>query len=91
MSPPWKPPAPESITCHPADRPNLDEQLPTARVYGEPLPPGVPILEDGGVTLGTIRVRIEGREHSVTLGRLPEARWLYCDPVTGLPIGRISP
>lgn len=88
--PDWLPKL-ESITVHPADRPNLDEQLPTARVYGEPVPADTPILEDVGLTLGTIRVRIGGRDHTVTLSRLPEARWLLCDPVTGLPHGAITP
>ena len=85
------PPTPESITVHPADRPNLDEQLPTARVYGEPVPSATPILEDAGMTPGTVRVRIDGRDYTCTLGRRPEPRWLICDPITGRPLADPGP
>ncbi|HEU5429549.1 MAG TPA: hypothetical protein VFU74_21900 [Actinocrinis sp.] len=85
----WRPPVCESITCHPVDRPYLNEQLPTARVYGEPLPDGCLILEDPRMTRGTLRVRIEGRDMVVTLGQAPEPRWVKCDPVTGVPIGAL--
>lgn len=82
-------PVPESITCHPADRPELDRQLPTARVYGQPVPSGLPILESVAVPMGTIRVRIDGKDITVTLGHHPDARWLLADPITGLPLGNI--
>lgn len=83
----WRPPAAESLTVHPADRPYLDEQLPTARIYGEPLPDGCLILEDPMVTPGTLRVRIEGSDIVATLGKPPEPRWLRCDPITGRVLG----
>lgn len=82
----WRPPVAESLTVHPGDRPYLDEQLPTARVYGEPLPDGCLILEDPRMTPGTLRVRIEGEDIVVTLGQPPEPRWVRCDPASGLPI-----
>lgn len=82
----WRPPVCESLTVNPADRPHIDEQLPTARVYGEPLPDGCLILEDPRMTPGTLRVRIEGNDFTVTLGRTPEPRWVKCDPATGLPL-----
>lgn len=86
----WRPPVCESLTVHPADRPYLDEQLPTARVYGEPLPDGCLILEDPSMVPGTLRVRIEGQDTVVTLGRSPEPRWVRCDPITGLPVGTVG-
>lgn len=76
----WRPPVCESLTVHPADRQHLDEQLPTARVFGEPLPDGCLILENPNVAPGTLRVRIEGADHIVTLGQPPEPRWERCDP-----------
>lgn len=87
----WRPPVCESITVHPADRMYLDEQLPTARVYGEPLPDGCLILEDPSMTPGTLRVRIEGCDTVVTLGQAPEPRWVKCDPASGLPVGDSYP
>lgn len=75
----WRPPVAESLTVHPVDRACLDEQLPTARVYGEPLPDGCLILEDPRMTPGTLRVRIEGSDITVTLGEPPEPRWVRCD------------
>jgi hypothetical protein len=83
---PW-PPAPESLTIHPADRRNLDEQVPSARVYGEPVPTSTPIIEDPNMMPGTLRVRVDGRDVTCTLDRLPAPRWLICDPVTGWPPG----
>lgn len=83
----WRPPVAESLTVHPSDRPYLDEQLPTARVYGEPLPDGCLILEDPRMTPGTLRVRIEGKNLTVTLGQPPEPRWVRCDEHTGIPLG----
>lgn len=82
----WRPPVAESLTVHPADRPYLNERLPTARVYGEPLPDGCLILEDPHMTPGTLRVRIEGDDLTVTLGEPPEPRWVRCDPFTGRPL-----
>jgi len=83
-------PAPESITVHPAERHYLNEQLPTARVYGEPIPPECQIIESVAITYGTIRIRIDGADITVTLGRMPEPRWLIADPISGLPLGRIT-
>jgi hypothetical protein len=83
----WRPPVTESLTVHPADRQHLNKQLPTARIYGEPLPDGCLILEDPTMTVGTLRVRIEGHDITVTLDRAPAPRWMRCDPVTGLPPG----
>ncbi len=81
----WRPPVVESLTIHPADRHYLNEQLPTARVFGEPLPDGCLILENPSVTLGTLRLRIEGKDTTVTLGQPPKPRWERCDPLDGLP------
>lgn len=83
-----RPPVLESITCHPANRHALDAQLPTARVFGEPLPAGTLILESVSVHIGTLRLRIEGEDTTVTFGAQPEVRWLRADPATGLPIGQ---
>lgn len=79
----WRPPVVESVTVHPADRLYFDEQLPTARAFGEPLPDGCLILESPNVARGTIRVRIEGDDTTVTLGKPPEPRWVRCDPLGG--------
>jgi len=87
----WRPPVAESLTVHPVDRPYLNEQIPTARVYGEPLPDGCLILEDPRMTPGTLRVRIEGDDITVTLGRAPKPRWVRCDPATGVPPGTALP
>lgn len=83
-----RPPVLESITCHPGDRARLDEQLPTARVFGEPLPDGTLILESIGVQLGTLRLRIEGEDMTVAFPPPPPApqRWIRCDQF-GLPLG----
>lgn len=70
----WRPPVVESLTVHPVDRQYLDEQLPTVRTFGEPLPNGCLILENASVARGTIRLRIEGKDTTVTLGRPPEPR-----------------
>lgn len=83
-------PAPESITIHPADRAEFNRQLPTARVYGQPLPPGLPIFESVAVPIGAIRIRINGADITVTLGRAPTPRWLIADAATGLPLGRTT-
>lgn len=83
----WRPPVCESLTVHPTDRPSLEEQVPTARVFGEPLPDGCLILEDPSMTPGTLRARIEGNDMTVTLGKPPEPRWVKCDPAGGLPVG----
>lgn len=85
----WRAPVAESLTVHPADRPYLDEQLPTARVFGEPLPDGCLILEDPSVCLGTVRLRVEGNDITATLGKPPEPRWIRCDPITGTPVGTV--
>lgn len=85
----WRPPVAESLTVHPADRSALNGQLPTARVYGEPLPDGCLILEDPRMTPGTLRVRIEGSDLTVTLGLPPTPRWVRCDPATGIPLGTV--
>lgn len=82
-----KPPAPESITVHPADRDNFNQQLPTATIYGEPIPADCPVLEDPNLTLGTIRVRIHGSDMVATPGLPPEPKWIRCDPYTGIPYG----
>jgi hypothetical protein len=69
----------ESITVHPGERWNLDQQLPTALVYGQPIPEGVTVIESAGVTLGTIRLRFDdGKDVTCTLGDPPPApqRWL---------------
>lgn len=81
-----RPPVLESITCHPFDRPALNAQLPTARVFGEPLPDGTLILESISVQLGTLRLRIEGHDMDVTLGRMPTPRWVRVDPCTFRPV-----
>ncbi len=83
----WRSPVAESLTVHPANRQYLDEQLPNARVFGESLPDGCLILEDPCVALGTIRLRIEGKDTTVTLGEPPEPRWVRCDEFTGIPLG----
>jgi hypothetical protein len=80
-------PIPESLTIHPADRANLNEQLPTAKVYGQPIHGNTPIIEDPGMTRGTLRIRIQGSDITVTLGHGPKPRWERCNPYTGLPIG----
>jgi hypothetical protein len=82
----------ESITCHPGDRARLEKQLPTARVFGEPLPDGTLILESIGVQLGTLRLRIEGEDITVTLGDPPPEpqRWMRVDPFS-LPPVRMDP
>ncbi len=84
-----RPPVLESITCHPGDRARLNEQLPTARVYGAPLPDGTLILESIGVHLGTLRLRIEGDDTTVTFPP-PDApqKWVRCDEF-GLPFGAV--
>lgn len=82
-----KPPTPESITIHPADRANFNQQLPTATIYGEPIPDHCPIIEDPGLTPGTIRVHIHGSNMVATLGLPPEPKWLLCNPYTGIPYG----
>ena len=76
----WRPPVVESLTVHPADRRRLDEQIPTARAFGESLPDGCLILENPNITPGTIRVRIEGEDTTATLGDPPTPRWICCDP-----------
>jgi hypothetical protein len=81
----WRPPAAESLTVHPVDRRYLDDQIPTARVFGEPLPDGCLILENPNVTPGTIRLRIEGDDITVTLGEPPQPRWIRCDPLGETP------
>lgn len=83
-------PVPECITVHPADRAELDRQLPTARVYGQPIPAGLPIVESVAVPPGAIRIRINGSDVTCTLGRAPEPRWLIADPVTGRPMGEVE-
>jgi hypothetical protein len=80
-------PIPESLTIHPADRHELNRQLPTATVYGQPIHGNTPIIEDPGMTPGTLRIRIQGTDATVTLGHRPTPRWIRCDPHTGLPIG----
>lgn len=87
---PYRYPTPESITIHPADRTEFNRQLPTARVYGQPLPPDLPIHESVAVPIGAIRIRIDGKDITCTLGHAPEPRWLIADPITGLPLGRIT-
>lgn len=84
----WRPPVAESLT-HPVDRRHLDEQLPTARVFGDPLPDGCLILEDPRMTPGTIRLRIEGNDITVTLGEPPNPRWIRCDPLGETPFGTL--
>jgi hypothetical protein len=82
-----RPPVLESITCHPFDRARLDEQIPTARVFGEPLPDGTLILESVGVQLGTLRLCIEGNDMTVNFPQPYEPqRWVRCDSFTGLPL-----
>lgn len=85
----WRPPVVESLTVHPADRACLNEQIPTARAFGEPLPDGCLILESPDVTRGTLRLRVEGADVVATLGRPPEPRWVLCDPQTGFPNGGV--
>lgn len=82
----WRPPVAESLTVHPVDRQRLNEQIPTARVYGELLPDGCLILEDPGMVPGTLRLRIEGSDTTVTFAPA-EPRWVKCDPLTGIPVG----
>lgn len=85
----------ESITVHPAERWNLDEQLPTALVYGEPLPDDVTIWESELVTVGTLRLHFaDGTDVACTLGPPPSRgpqRWIKCDPATGTPYGPATP
>lgn len=81
-----RPPVLESITCHPFDRPRLDEQIPTARVFGEPLPDGTLILESIGVQLGTLRLCIEGQDMEVTFPWPYEPqRWVRCGSLADQP------
>lgn len=89
MSAHWLPKL-DSITVHPGERWSLDQQLPTARVFGEPIPADVAILESHCVTFGTIRLRFgDGSDVTCTLS-LPTQpqRWIRCDRATGTPLGR---
>lgn len=81
-------PIPESLTIHPADRGELNRQLPTATVYGQPVHGNTPIHEDPGMTRGTLLIRTQDRNITVTLGRGPKPRWERCNPYSGLPAGQ---
>lgn len=79
----WRPPVVESVTVHPADGQLFNEQMPTARAFGEPLPDGCLILGSPSVTPGTIRLRIEGEDTTVTLGKPAAPRWIRCEQLGG--------
>ena len=85
----------ESITVHPDERWNLDEQLPTALVFGNPIPDDVTIWENEIVTFGTIRLHFDNwKDVACTLGPPPgqgPQRWIICDPATGTPYGPATP
>lgn len=84
----WRPPVAESLTVHPADRQRLNEQIPTAHVFGAPLPDGCLILEDPGMVPGTLRLRVEGNDITVTFAPT-DPRWVRCDPM-GMPLGMVG-
>lgn len=93
MSAPWLPKL-ESITVHPAERASLEQQLPTALVYGEMIEAGVTIVESAAVTPGTILLHFgDGADVTCTLGYPPPEpqRWIKCDPATGMAHGSIVP
>jgi hypothetical protein len=54
------PPAPESITTNPHDHAWLTRQLPTATIYGRPIPDHTPILQNPAIPIGTARIHING-------------------------------
>ncbi len=93
---PW-PPKLASITVHPGERPNLNERLPTATVFGEPIPHDTTITESAAMTPGTIRLQFnDGTDITCTLGKPPPQpqQWIRCDTVTGPwpdPFGRLTP
>jgi hypothetical protein len=84
----------ETISVHPGERWKLDEQLPTARVYGEPIPADVAIVESEVVTVGTLRMHFaDGSDVACTLGKPPPEpqQWIKCDPVSGFRFDQFGP